>query len=219
VGGSCDAGSVNSVPTGFTEVRTEAPGRWVSAYGKIASADDAAATDFTFGLSGTIYAAGVLYRITGTDTTTPFVTSNSTTASGTASPTFAAGVTPPADCILVMGGLEDNAGSSIAIGSYAIATSNPTWTERLEAIYAPFQQVVFSATSTARSAATATGDFSCANSNGDTANQWIGMIIAVQPPSASGPANLKSYNTNVKANIKSIDTNVIANVKSLNTNV
>ena len=39
------------------------------------------------------------------------------------------------------------------------------------------------------------------------------------PFSASGPANLKSYNTNVLANIKSIDTNVIANIKSLNTNV
>lgn len=36
---------------------------------------------------------------------------------------------------------------------------------------------------------------------------------------ASGPANLKSYNTNLKANIKSINTNPIANVKSLNTNV
>lgn len=34
----------------------------------------------------------------------------------------------------------------------------------------------------------------------------------------SGPANLKSYNTNVKSNIKSIDTNLIANVKALNTN-
>lgn len=39
------------------------------------------------------------------------------------------------------------------------------------------------------------------------------------PFAASGPANLKSYNTNVIANIKSINTNPIANVKSLNTNV
>lgn len=37
--------------------------------------------------------------------------------------------------------------------------------------------------------------------------------------SASGPANLKSYNTNVKSNIKSINTNAIANIKSLDTNV
>lgn len=36
---------------------------------------------------------------------------------------------------------------------------------------------------------------------------------------ASGPANLKSYNTNLKANIKTINGNPIANVKSLNTNV
>jgi hypothetical protein len=35
----------------------------------------------------------------------------------------------------------------------------------------------------------------------------------------SGPANLKSYNTNLKANIKSINTNLLANIKSLNTNI
>lgn len=35
----------------------------------------------------------------------------------------------------------------------------------------------------------------------------------------SGPANLKTYNTNVSANIKTINTNTIANIKSLNTNV
>lgn len=37
--------------------------------------------------------------------------------------------------------------------------------------------------------------------------------------SASGPANLKSYNTNLKANVKSMNTNLIANVKSFDTNV
>ena len=36
---------------------------------------------------------------------------------------------------------------------------------------------------------------------------------------ASGPANLKSFSTNLKANVKSINTNLIANVKSYNTNV
>lgn len=40
----------------------------------------------------------------------------------------------------------------------------------------------------------------------------------IQYPFITGPANLKSYNTNLKANIKSINTNLIANVKSLNTN-
>lgn len=43
--------------------------------------------------------------------------------------------------------------------------------------------------------------------------------VASFPGGTSGPANLKTYNTNLKANIKSIDTNLIANVKSLDTNV
>lgn len=43
--------------------------------------------------------------------------------------------------------------------------------------------------------------------------------IAIEEIAAAGPANLKSYNTNLKANIKTINTNPIANVKSLNTNV
>lgn len=46
---------------------------------------------------------------------------------------------------------------------------------------------------------------------------WITAMMK-PPASASGPTNLKSYDTNAKANIKSINTNLIANVKSLNTN-
>lgn len=49
--------------------------------------------------------------------------------------------------------------------------------------------------------------------------RWVAGTIVVFPVAASGPANLKSYNTNLKANIKSIDTNLIANIKSLNTNL
>jgi len=45
------------------------------------------------------------------------------------------------------------------------------------------------------------------------------FVVASFPPAAdSGPANLKSLDTNLKANIKSYNTNVIANVKSINTN-
>jgi hypothetical protein len=48
-----------------------------------------------------------------------------------------------------------------------------------------------------------------------TTNKY--SIYATYTASASGPANLKSLNTNLKANIKSINGNLIANVKSLNT--
>ena len=42
--------------------------------------------------------------------------------------------------------------------------------------------------------------------------------LVVTYTAAVGPANLKSYNTNLKANIKTICTNAIANTKTLNTN-
>lgn len=48
--------------------------------------------------------------------------------------------------------------------------------------------------------------------------EWDAIYSSMSPATASGPANLKSLDTNVKANIKSYNTNVIANVKSINTN-
>lgn len=71
----------------------------------------------------------------------------------------------------------------------------------------------------------ASAEFATTQTNLTVSATWVTsslpkMLVASFPPSvASGPANLKSLNTNVKANIKSIDTNLIANVKSLNTNV
>lgn len=47
---------------------------------------------------------------------------------------------------------------------------------------------------------------------------WGGMILSMAPAVASGPANLKTYNTNPKANIKTMNTNPIANVKTFDTN-
>lgn len=45
-----------------------------------------------------------------------------------------------------------------------------------------------------------------------------GIMLSIAPAVASGPANLKSFDGNLKANIKSIMGNVIANVKSLSGN-
>lgn len=54
-------------------------------------------------------------------------------------------------------------------------------------------------------------------STASTATSRKNSIYATYDVSV-GPANLKSYNTNVKSNSKSINTNPIANVKSLDTN-
>jgi len=52
---------------------------------------------------------------------------------------------------------------------------------------------------------------------GSTYPYGMTQVFTVELP-AVGPANLKTYNTNLKANIKTINTNPIANVKTLNTN-
>ena len=52
-----------------------------------------------------------------------------------------------------------------------------------------------------------------------TNNNSVPFVTDVPSTCATtGPANLKSLDTNVKANIKSYNTNVLANIKSINTN-
>jgi len=55
---------------------------------------------------------------------------------------------------------------------------------------------------------------------GNTVATWTYSIgeMWVKEGLATGPANLKSYNTNVKANIKTMNTNPITNVKTFDTN-
>lgn len=67
------------------------------------------------------------------------------------------------------------------------------------------------------------GSFDPAVFGGGTSSifaSWVATTLALRPASggASGPANLKSLDTNVKSNIKSVNTNVLANIKSINTN-
>jgi len=67
------------------------------------------------------------------------------------------------------------------------------------------------------SAPTGENDVSCyyASEAGTTKDP---KLVVTHAAAASGPANLKSLNTNLKANIKSYNTNLIANIKSINTN-
>ena len=67
-------------------------------------------------------------------------------------------------------------------------------------------------------AVTPAGAYTINGTIGDATNNII-ISLSFAPATAAGPANLKSYNTNLKANIKSIDTNLIANIKSIDTNV
>lgn len=54
--------------------------------------------------------------------------------------------------------------------------------------------------------------------NSTGSNTGDHALIAIKGIASSGPANLKTYNTNAKANIKTMNTNPIANVKTFDTN-
>lgn len=80
------------------------------------------------------------------------------------------------------------------------------------------QDVDFGAESAAIESSTsenASGNLTIAFTAASNGGAFVGMAIQ---EISSGPANLKTYNTNAKANIKTINTNAIANVKTLNTN-
>ena len=177
-------------PTDWVEFVTINPGATgFRAYWKTASADDAAAVSFTFELSGTSVCAGIFYRIDGQDPTTPIIASNGSTANNTKDPSIT-GITPAANCLIIQGWTVANAGfpTPDTISGYAITTSDPTWSERLD-IY--LTGSIFATATASRPEATDTGNFTCHLDSGDTSNQWRGMIIAVQPPASGGGVSSK----------------------------
>jgi len=198
---------------GFAYYDSTTTGWRVSTYWKIATSGDAGATDFSF-TNSSIKHTGMMYRITGHDATTPINTDNGIKDIRTAHPLiFTATITPSvASCLLLESIYYANSGGTPS--GYYITTSNPTWTQQYDSGRNGSDE--FTTASATRVQTTSCGNWGCdmvSNCNG------VGVITAIAPAAAAGPANLKSYNTNLKANIKSINTNLIANVKSLNTNV
>ncbi len=184
---------------------------------KIADAGDVAAANFTFTSnqpSGSALRA-YMQRWTGNDTSSVFDATNKDENPNvdSGSQTFTAGVTQAnAGALLIIVGCGEP-GTNVAIPQPAVANSNPgTWTKGVA-------DTIFNMWYAERTATGATGDITTAqwpNSGGGTKG---GVLMAIfNPAVASGPANLKSLNTNLKANVKSYDTNVIANIKSINTN-
>lgn len=156
----------------------------LTVYGKTADSSDASATDFTFAVhSGNGGAndgmGGCLIAISGTQpvTTTSFIdfgTSNGASATHT----YTGGITPTvADSILIMGTWGQGSASR-TISNYAIATDNPTWTERMDDTEAVgTNDYVIGVATAPRSQTTATGDFSLDYSS--TGDDSSGVLLAV----------------------------------------
>lgn len=144
--------------------------------------------------------AVLAYNFSGNDMTTPMESLQQTDDSDTGTVTV---VTSRNDsyCVGLLG--TNNTGATVAMS---------TGTERLDGAGTDFKW-----TGGEQAAATA-GNQTVTFTYSAGGARMVGAGVVPALP-VVGPANLKTYNTNVKANIKTINTNPIANVKSLDTNV
>jgi len=219
--GNFEINTTVTPPSGWTQITNNVHSsnqfRLLSYY-KIAGGSEPA--DYTWSWTNGREATGLIMRISGFNATTPIQTSNSAESNtSVASKSFACTVTPTvADSLIIMllGGRNSIGGAGWHWSGQAIATSNPTWTELYDSSFGA-GYFEFSVSTAIRTQTSATGNASGTLSTSNAGND-MGQLIVVNPFIASGPANLKSLDTNVKANIKSYNTNVIANIKSINTN-
>lgn len=182
--GTSSNDAVQSV-SGWTSLGSQLQGTdaRLTLYGKTADSSDASATDFTFAVhsgNGTTNdgMGGCIVAISGTQpvTSTSFLDFGTDADGGTM--TYTGGITPSvADSILIMAtfGQGSVAGT---VSNYAIATDNPTWTERFDDTEAVGTSDYIMAVATApRSQTTATGDFTLDYST--TGYGSAGALIAV----------------------------------------
>ena len=149
---------------------------------KIADSTDVAATNFTFTLSGSATCAGAMYRIDGFSAGTPIYTFDEAETLDSTTPVIANTVTPlVANSLLILLGLIRNTNSGATVGSYAIATSSPSFTEVYDmnssggggASYGLFGAYGV------RPQITATGDSTIAITGGAGGNDTIGAILVI----------------------------------------
>lgn len=171
-------GTVSTVPSGFTLKDSQLNVFTSAIYYKIADSGDVAATNFTFTSTGSVFQFCSMTRITGASSTGASYVYGEGTTNDTATPSVTAGVTPKdyGDSVLL---LQYWFGSTsvASIATYAIATSNPSWTEAYDVNSGNYDAAMAYGT---RPQVTATGNISCAGGTGSS--DWVGQLLAIPAP-------------------------------------
>ena len=170
-------GNSVALPSGFSEAAsfTATDGTLLATFlaYKIADAGDVAATNFTFNVGASAKNFCAIVRVSGNVNLGSLLVANSGRTDNTATPALT-GITPNSrgDSLI----LQFWSGICSSISGYAIATSNPSWTEVYD--ISDSGQTVALAWAV-RPQTTATGNFSCAGGSGSS--DWAGFIIAIAP--------------------------------------
>lgn len=184
---------------------------------KIATADDVSApTTGSFSASsggGTMVA--VCFAVRGTDTAAPTYIANSVDDNNTVTTT---GLTPPGanSLLVIIGNAVDNDSTSVSQGSYAIATSNPSWTEAFDYSDASINENSVSLAYAIRPEATATSTSTVvATPSTGTVDSYLQVLLAFAPsPNYSITAEGTSYALTMgEATITFIDPDVLNTAK------
>lgn len=172
---------------GFTAIgdATTSSGDFVSYLGyKIADSGDVAASNFTITLDNSgSNKMGSISRISNPDILASNYVYAEGSATNTVSPSFT-GLTPTnhndSNILLMFWVGANGASGAPTIASYAIATSNPSWTEVYELSSTTTDDVTASMASATRPETTATGNFTATWSDGTTDS--VGQLLAITSP-------------------------------------
>lgn len=175
-----------TTPSGWTQGTQQANGTTQSLQYlyKIADSADAAASNFTFNLSGSLDTAGGLLRVTGSAGSSILAALDQDTITGVdISPSFTGGLTPTnAGSLLVMAFSSNADQQNGDYGSFAVVTDNPTWTQawEIEKNLTDNNNYVTVCAYAVRTETSATGNYS-ASGGGYAANGYNGFLLCFNP--------------------------------------
>lgn len=190
-----DTGRTITPPSGWTLQESGGTNQTGTVYTKVAGGSEPA--DYTWSVSGAaVVLHGSITRVTGHSATAPINATTSDEASvtgSTGSLTYtydSMAITPPnstSNLLFFFAFLEsgNTVGGPSAAG-YAIATDNPTWTERFDEGSGPVDDNIVALATAVRSEQTSTGDFSHTSTlHEDSARGFAAAVLVVEDVSLS----------------------------------
>jgi hypothetical protein len=180
--------TITGVPSGWTFLQddSEINGNTVRVYWKQASSEGAS---WTWTFNATTERMGGVIRIDGQKPTDPTDQNNENDVQNTRTPSYSNTITPTYTNSLLVMAIVANDTTNINSTSYAIATSNPTWTERIAMRDLGTGLAILVATAV-RPEATATGNSSATIGDAGTPDSACILMSFIAIQGASGTAAL-----------------------------
>ncbi len=182
----------------------------LSIYKKVVTSDDLLVSTYDLSVNSSYKVGGIIYQLNDAD------------FDNTQFKVHSQGFTPTANNSLLfpIGLGSDNDSDPATFSGYSVTGGmSPTFTEDFDSYYVYGNDCGSMGIASGLYSSTSNITAFNVTVSGSPDSSQIQMLLISELIAVTGPANLKTYNTNVKSNIKTINTNPIANVKSLNTNV